>query len=154
MTSTAQAAALIPAGWREWVSRLPADGGPSGADWAAGLPRLLAELLSDWNLKPTGAGMTGWTAVVVPVVRDGEHLVLKVVWPHTEATAEPLALRHWAGNGSVRLVAADPSRGALLLVALHPPRDLATPPLYFHPACAVVGGPIHADQIRVVRQHL
>ena len=140
MTSTAQAAALIPAGWREWVSRLPADGGPSGADWAAGLPRLLAELLSDWNLKPTGAGMTGWTAVVVPVVRDGEHLVLKVVWPHTEATAEPLALRHWAGNGAVRLVAADPSRGALLLEALDPARDLETTAIDIDIACEVVGG--------------
>ena len=140
MTSTAEAAALIPAGWREWASRLPADGGPSGADWAAGLPRLLAELLSDWSLTPAGAGMTGWTAVVVPVTRDGEQLVLKVAWPHTEATAEPLALRHWAGNGAVRLVAADPSRGGLLLEALDPTRDLENTTIDIDSACEIVGG--------------
>ena len=93
MTSATEAAALIPPGWRQWVSRHPADGGPSGADWAAGLPRRLAELLDDWGLTPTGAGMTGWTAVVVPVTRDGADLALKVVWPHPEATTEPLAPR-------------------------------------------------------------
>ncbi len=137
MTSAAEAAALIPPGWRQWVSRLPADGGPSGADWAAGLPRRLAELLDDWGLTPTGAGMTGWTAVVVPVTRDGADLALKVVWPHSEATAEPLALRRWDGNGAVRLVAADPARGALLLEALDPARDLMREP--DDQACEVIG---------------
>lgn len=137
MPSTAEAAALIPAGWREWVSRLPAEGGPSGADWAAGLPRLLADLLDHWDLTPTAAGLTGWTAVVVPVSRAGEALVLKVVWPHREAVAEPLALRHWAGNGAVRLVAADPSRGGLLLEALDPTRDLMEEPV--EQACELIG---------------
>jgi streptomycin 6-kinase len=136
--STAEAAALIPDGWREWVSRLPAEGGPSGADWTAGLPRLLAELLDHWDLTATGVGLTGWTAVVVPVTRDGAPLVLKVVWPHHEAVAEPLALRHWAGNGAVRLVAADPSRGGLLLEALDPTRDLRAEPV--DEACEVIGG--------------
>ena len=140
MNSTAEAAALIPVGWREWVSRLPADGGPSGADWAAGLPRLLADLLADWALTPTGGGMTGWTAVVVPVTRDGEDLVLKVVWPHPEAAAEPLALRHWAGDGAVRLVAADPSRGGLLLEALDASHDLETTTIDIDSACETVGG--------------
>ena len=138
MTSATEAAGLIPPDWRQRVSRLPADGGPSGADWAAGLPRRLAELLDDWGLTPTGAGMTGWTAVVVPVTRDGADLALKVVWPHSEATAEPLALRRWDGNGAVRLVAADPSRGGLLLEALDPARDLMREP--DDQACEVIGG--------------
>jgi streptomycin 6-kinase len=104
----------------------------------AGLPRLLADLLDHWELTPTGPGMTGWTAVVVPVRRGGEPLALKVVWPHREAVAEPLALRHWAGNGAVRLVAADPSRGGLLLEALDPTRDLMAEPV--EQACEVIGG--------------
>ncbi|SER64697.1 streptomycin 6-kinase [Pedococcus cremeus] len=138
MPSTTEAAALIPDGWREQVSRLPAEGGPSGATWAAGLPRLLADLLDHWGLSPTGTGMTGWTAVVVPVTREGDPLVLKVVWPHHEAAAEPLALRHWAGNGAVRLVAAEPSRGGLLLEALDPTTDLRCEPV--EDACEVIGG--------------
>jgi streptomycin 6-kinase len=64
-------------------------------------------------------------------------LVLKVVWPHHEAVAEPLALRHWAGNGAVRLVAADPARGGLLLEALDPARDLMAEPV--EEACEVLG---------------
>lgn len=140
MTSTAQAAALIPPDWRAWVSRLPADGGPSGAAWAARLPRLVAELLDDWGLTPTGPGLTGWTAVVVPVLRAGEPLMLKVVWPHPEAVGEALALRHWDGEGAVRLAAADPGRGALLLEALDPALDLESSEVDIDAACEVVGG--------------
>jgi streptomycin 6-kinase len=137
VTSPAEAAALVPAGWREGVSRLPADGGPSGAQWAAGLPRLLAGLLDEWGLAPTGPARTGWTAAVVPVVRDGVPLALKVTWPHEEASAEHLALRRWAGRGAVRLVAADPARGALLLEALDARRDLTGEPI--DEACLVIG---------------
>lgn len=138
MPSTAEAASLIPDGWREQVSRFSPEGGPSGAEWADGLPRLLADLLDHWSLRPTGPGMTGWTAVVVPVSRDGEQLVLKVVWPHHEAMAEPLALRHWAGDGAVRLVAAEPSRGGLLLESLDATKDLLHEPV--EDACEVIGG--------------
>ena len=129
---------LVPPGWLERVARLPADGGAGGADWAAALPRLLEDLLADWDLTPAGPGLTGWTAVVVPVDRDGEPLALKVVWPHQEAAGEHLALRHWAGRGAVRLVAADPGRGALLLERLDPTRDLREPDI--DTACTVIGG--------------
>ena len=67
MTSAHEARALVPPGWREWIGRLPPEGGPSGADWAVGLPRLLGELIDGWGLTPTGQGLTGWTALVVPV---------------------------------------------------------------------------------------
>jgi streptomycin 6-kinase len=141
VTRAQDAAALVPAGFREFVQRFSAAegavGGPSGSDWAASLPRLLAEVLDDWGLEPLGAGATGWTAVVVPVQRDGERLALKLVWPHIEARDEPLVLRHWDGRGAVRLVAADPGRGALLLEALDPTRDLRG--LDLDDACTVVG---------------
>ena len=140
MTSAHEARALIPPGWREWIGRFPPEGGPSGADWAAGLPRLLGELVDDWGLTPTGQGMTGWTALVVPVERDGEPLVLKVAWPHHESAGEALALRHWNGNGAVRLVAADPGRAALLLEALDPARDLEAAEVDVDTACEVIGG--------------
>ena len=130
MTRPEDAAPLVPEQFRAFVHRFSAqDGGvdgPSGADWSARLPRLLADVLDDWGLEPIGVGTTGWTAVVLPVSRDGERLALKLVWPHTEARDEPLVLRHWDGRGAVRLVAADPGRGALLLEALDANRDLGS----------------------------
>ena len=135
---TAGALPLVPPGWLAWVARLPADGGPSGADWARSLPRLLDDLLEHWSLSATGPVRTGWTAVVVPVERNGERLALKVVWPHPQAAGEHLALRRWAGDGAVRLVAADPGRGALLLERLDAARDLRS--VDADAACVVIGG--------------
>ena len=142
MTRPEEAAALVPPSFRVSVRQLSAEdgrvGGPSGAEWEAGLPRLLAQVLDDWGLEPTGdLGRVGQSAVVVPVARAAEPLALKVVWPHFEARDEPLVLRHWDGRGAVRLVAADPGRGALLLEALDPTRDLRA--LDIDAACTVVG---------------
>jgi len=141
VTRPEEAAALVPSAFRELVRRFSAEegavSGPSGAEWEAGLPRLLAQLLDEWELTPIGPGQTGWTAVVVPVLRHGERFALKVAWPHIEARDEPLVLRHWDGRGAVRLVAADPGRGALLLEALDPTRDLRM--LDIDAACTVVG---------------
>ena len=47
------------------------------------------------------------------------------------------ALRRWAGDGAVRLLAADPNRGGLLLEALDPTRDLE--PVWIDEACEVLG---------------
>jgi streptomycin 6-kinase len=128
---------VIPRDWLAWISRLPAEGGPSGADWAADAQRLLGEQFSRWGLHADGDLRTGWTAVVAPVTRDGQPLALKVVRPSVDTDDEPLALRHWAGNGAVRLVAAEPSRGALLLERLDPDRDLRG--LEVEEACTVIG---------------
>jgi streptomycin 6-kinase len=138
VTSVAEAAALVPQAFRERISLLPAEGGPDGAAWAAELPRLLAGCLDDWGLAPDEPARSGFTAVVLPVSRDGERLALKVVWPHEEAFGEPLALRRWNGQGAVRLVAAEPSRGALLLERLDADRDLTK--MWVDEACEVIGG--------------
>ena len=141
MTRPEDVAPLVPEQFRAFVHRFSeqdgAVGGPSGADWSARLPRLLAEVLDQWGLEPLGVGATGWTAVVVPVRRDGEQLALKLVWPHLESRDEPLVLRRWDGRGAVRLVAADPGRGALLLEALDPARDLRS--VDVDTACQTVG---------------
>lgn len=142
MTRPEDVVSLVPTPFRTFVQRFSAVdgavGGPSGADWSEGLPRLLAGVLDDWGLEPLGPGETGWTAVVVPVSRAGERFALKLVWPHIEARDEPLVLRRWDGRGAVRLVAADPGRGALLLEALDPARDLAS--VDIDSACQIVGG--------------
>ena len=141
MTRPEDVVELVPDEFRTFVQRFSARdggvGGPSGADWAARLPRLLADVLDEWGLEPSGVGRTGWTAVVVPVRRDGEQLALKLVWPHAESRDEPLVLRHWDGHGAVRLVAADPRRSVLLLEALDPTRDLGS--VDVDTACTVAG---------------
>lgn len=123
---TGWTSADIPAGFATQVTRYPADPGmPLGRDWLDRLPRLVSEALGWWELRTDGPTRWGSTAVVLPVRRaDGSAAALKVGWPHREATHEHLALRAWAGVGAVRLLAADPSRGALLLERLDPDQDL------------------------------
>ena len=129
---------LVPQAFVDLLTGVPSEGGPDGSTWLRRLPRLVDEVLAEWSLTPRGAPMNGWTAVVIPVERHGQRLVCKIGWPHHEAAGEHLALRHWAGNGAVRLYAADPARGALLLEELDPGRDLST--MWVEEACAVVGG--------------
>ena len=92
---------------------------PAWADWIAGLPAAVDDLVGDWELTVDGEPMHGVCAIVVPVrTSDGREGVLKVGFPHLEAELEHLALRHWAGNGAVELLRADPHRSALLLERL------------------------------------
>lgn len=144
---------LIPAHFAHDVSARPSTGFVSGEDWVDDLPRLIADLLSDWELEPIGRATSGMCAVVIPVRllgagRDAVGVsgegVLKITWPHPEATTEHLALQSWNGHGAVRLVRADPSRFALLLERLHT-RDLSG--VDIDEACGVIG-----DLLRVLRR--
>jgi streptomycin 6-kinase len=127
----------LPPAWVQRVSTYPAEGGPTGADWVATVPRLIEEGLARWGLTVDGGPRTGWTAVVVPVRRGVQRLALKVSWPHPEGALEPLALRTWAGDGAVRLVAALPSDGLLLLERLDAEDDLTA--VWADEACDVIG---------------
>lgn len=117
---------------------VPDPGMPDGRVWLDGLPGRVEELLRDWDLQVDGAPMHGYSALVLPVRRDdGTPAALKVVWPHREGRDEHLALRAWDGKGAVRLLAADPSRWALLLERLDHSRDLdREPPIE---ACEEIG---------------
>ncbi|MGB8382650.1 MAG: aminoglycoside phosphotransferase family protein [Dermatophilaceae bacterium] len=142
---------LVPAAFAERVARLPPDpldpsgtSSVSGSDWVRTLPRLLDEILLEWELAVDGAVRTGACSVAIPVRAAGGPAMLKVGWPHTEARPEHLALRRWGGHGAVRLLRADPSRFALLLERLDPDTDLHGTPA--EQACAVIG-----DLLRVLR---
>lgn len=112
---------------------------PDWASWLHELPRLARGMLSEWSLTPDGPALTGQTALALPVTtRTGEPAVLKLGWPHPEATYEHLALRAWGGRGAVRLLQADPRRWVLLLERAHADRDLTSVPV--EAACAVVAG--------------
>lgn len=136
---------LVPESFATLVRGRPAEGYDDGDTWLAALPGLLGSLLADWDLTVDGAAWHGYCALVVPVLRGGDRLALKVGWPHPEARDEHLVLRAWGGRGAVRLVAADPGRWALLLERLDGSRDLGGSPV--DEACSVVGA-LHARLTR------
>ena len=103
--------------------------GEAGGAWLASLPGLIEELCEHWGLDVAGAPMHGYVAVVVPVVRDGVQLALKVSWIDRSSEQEALVLRAWDGRGAVRLLDAREQAGALLLEWLHPDSSLADVPI-------------------------
>ena len=90
--------------------------------WLRGLPDLLSRLAARWGLT-LGAHLQELSYnYVAPAVRaDGARCVLKVGRHHDgELRTETEALRLWDGQGAVRLLAADPGSGAMLLERLDP----------------------------------
>lgn len=113
-----EAAGLVPAAFAERVADRAAEGGPSGSDWVAALPHLVADVLDTWSLTLDGSPMTGHCSLVLPVRGEEGRAALKLAWPHAEAADEHLALRAWGGRSAVQLLRADPRRSVLLLERL------------------------------------
>ena len=104
----------VPAALR-WWARIP-----GGAAWLERLPRLVAECAAAWELE-LGERYPGEIAYVTRAARaDGTPVVLKVNFPEADSEHEAGALRHWRGHGTVRLLADDPERWALLLARCEP----------------------------------
>lgn len=102
--------------------------GDDGRRWLADLPHLIDECCTYWRLAVDGAPMHGHLGLVLPVrTRDAPPLpcVLKLSWAAAHTGLEARALRAWDGRGAVRLLAAAPERGALLLERLDTQRSLA-----------------------------
>lgn len=100
--------------------------GPDWERWLDTLPRLFADVLDEWGLTRDGADLWhGYCSLVGPVLTaEGSRAVLKISFDgDVESVHEGLALQHWHGDGTVRLLRADPSRRALLLERLER-RDL------------------------------
>jgi streptomycin 6-kinase len=103
----------------------------AGAAWLQDLPALVDRCVERWSLtdvgRPYEGGMAGY---VVPATdTDGVPVVLKVQWPHRECEHEGEALRHWAGDGAIRLLDEDREAHALLLERAEPgDRLTASPP--------------------------
>jgi len=98
-----------------------ADPGLTHGAWLERVPELVSECVDLWELRlgePYAAGAAGYTARVELV--DGMPAVLKLIYPHREAEHEAAALRHLDGEGTVRLLAHDPERCALLLECCEP----------------------------------
>jgi streptomycin 6-kinase len=112
--------------------------GPDWAAWLDRLPRTLADVVEEWELRRDGDEVWhGYCSAVLPVhTARGAAAVLKVSFDGDEESAhEALALQVWGGRRAVRLLRADPRRRALLLERLGR-RDLSDLPVL--DACAEV----------------
>src|SRR5579872_6208748 len=87
-------------------------------EWLEDLPALAAELEADWAIALGNVYEHSTEALVTDVTcADGTPAVLKLIVPREGDSAENeiAALRLTDGVGCVRLLRADPARGALLL---------------------------------------
>jgi streptomycin 6-kinase len=99
--------------------------GDAGRAWLAALPALVGALRERWSLRLGPAYPGGNVAYVAPAtLPDGTRAVLKVSLLGEENRHEGEALRLFAGEGAVRLLAADEARGALLLERAEPGHSL------------------------------
>jgi streptomycin 6-kinase len=112
--------------------------GPEWATWLARLPQLAAGLVVDWALTLDGTSLHGSCSLVLPVrTAGGLPAILKIGLVDDESEHEHLALQRWGGHGAVKLLRADPHRGALLLERLHR-EDLTD--LWDIEACEIAAG--------------
>jgi streptomycin 6-kinase len=112
---------FLPAGFD---TERAAQSDPAGR-WLRSVPGIAAEAVEQWHLSvDDGEPRHGGFAVVVPVHRGDEACVLKISQRTEDVAVEALALTAWDGQGAVRLLAANPGAGVLLLERLDPQRTL------------------------------
>jgi len=92
--------------------------GDAGRAWIDTLPQLVETLCEQWNLVVDGSTLHGYLGLVIPVRQGDELCMLKVSWIDESTSDEAIALSAWNGQGAVRLLAAQPAVGALLLERL------------------------------------
>lgn len=97
------------------------------AAWEASLPARVTALAARWSLGAVALLARGGTGTRLYAAAGPEGpCVLKLNLPGQAVQAEADALAGFAGRGAVRLLAADPAEGALLLERLSPGTPLAT----------------------------
>ena len=101
-----------------------------GRRWLKALPEVIAVLADRWHLTlsdPFAAELT--SAWVAPCESRYGSAVLKLAFPHFEADYELDGLLAWNGGCTVRVLASDASRRALLLERCQPGTFLRAKPM-------------------------
>lgn len=94
--------------------------GDRGTAWLEALPALLAEYARAWNLTLAPPFDLSYNYVAPATRADGSEAVLKAGMWLEDLPHEIAALRHFDGQGAVRLLEADVTRGVFLLERLRP----------------------------------
>ena len=99
---------------------------PTRSDWDADAAGLVRTMLDRWHLTAGDAFIGGEAAAALRVTtRDGSNAVLKVGFPHFEATHEAMALEVWASTGlAPEVLRQDPWTWSLLLEEVMPGTSL------------------------------
>jgi streptomycin 6-kinase len=99
--------------------------GEAGARWLERLPAIIGTCARQWSLSvgPPVESLS-YNYLAPAVQADGRRVMLKIGVPNPELESEIKALIHFAGRGSVQLLAVDHQRGALLLERLEPGTSL------------------------------
>lgn len=99
--------------------------GEVGRRWLKQLPNLLKTLARQWHFKiEKSCEHLSFNYVVLVVLENGRQAVLKCGVPNAEFTTEIDALHDYAGEGAVKLVAADAEQGWLLEERCIPGKNL------------------------------
>ncbi len=106
--------------WSDFTRRITGAYGTAGGPWLTRFPELLAEAARRWELTIEPPYQLSYNYVTPARRRDGTRVVLKLGPPNIELTTEIAALRHYNGNGAVRLLDADAEAGFLLLEQITP----------------------------------
>ena len=86
----------------------------------------MAACCDRWELEVGPPYPLANVSLVLPATRrDGSQAVLKLQLPHRESEHEAAALRHWDGDGAIRLLAHDERLGALLIERARPGTHLS-----------------------------
>lgn len=102
---------------------------PAAREWLRTVPGLLERCKSRWGLTLGPLFPTCHVSWTCPATRvGGDAVVLKLQFPHPETEHEADALRHWSGNGAVRLLDHAPELHALLIERCEPGDHLSTRP--------------------------
>jgi streptomycin 6-kinase len=100
--------------------------GPEWSTWLARLPTLVDECVQRWALRIVRPLAADHSLLLEVERADRSPAVLKLALPEPESEQEAEGLRRWDGHSAVRLLEADPARGALLLERVLPGRQLWT----------------------------
>jgi streptomycin 6-kinase len=105
----------VPPGLEWWREE------PDGSIWLQHLPDIVAECAARWSLRLGEPFHNAHVSYVAPVeLHDRTPAVLKINFPEPEGEHEPDALRHWGGEGAVRLLGRLDERRALLVERCEP----------------------------------
>ncbi len=100
--------------------------GDAGRDWLARLPQILVEYAARWDIT-IGPPLALSYNYVAPATRaDGTPAIFKCGVERGPVGCEIAALRHWDGDGAVRVLEADQPAGVFLLERLSPGREIIT----------------------------
>lgn len=95
-----------------------------GAEWIAAFPEILAGVAQRYALTLGEPFELSYNYVCAATRRDGTPVVLKLSPPYDEFYGEVAAMRHYAGEGCVKVLDADPDAGIVIMERIFPGKTL------------------------------